>query len=246
MTKEAQSDLENRRRRIVSTARLSATGISVLSATLSGCGSDDTTTKVVEKERIVEVPETKPTVTKKTENIEGMTLEKFSADCKEKSGLVQLHASCAGANSCKGMSFSYGTLIEHTCKGLNTCAGMSCVFLPQDANLTGKEILEGKRGEEKVGSEIQCSFCHGDGKTEFTLPIAPNADEAAAKAAFEAKPELALITAVAFGIHGARTDGTAYANMPGYYKFYSRAEVERVVKHLKTLPVKVKKWEDPK
>jgi mono/diheme cytochrome c family protein len=258
MTPVETSENVLRRRKILAAARLAISGSALLSGVVSGCGTgkteekivekpvDKIVEKVVEKERVVEVPETKPTVTKKTENIEGMTLAKFTADCAEKAGIVQLHASCAGSNSCKGLSFSYGTLLEHTCRGLNTCAGMSCVVLPQDANLTGAEILEGKRGETKVGSETQCSFCHGEGKTEFSLPIDPSADAAAAKSAFEGKSKAALITAVAFGIHGQKSDGTAFANMPGFYKFYSRAEIVRVVDHIKTLPVTVKKWEDPK
>jgi mono/diheme cytochrome c family protein len=244
------SEKSAQRKRTLSAVRAGLAGVVVMATAASGCGSNTveerTVEKVVEKERVVEVPETKPTVTKKTEKVEGMTLAKFTEDCKALEGLVQLHASCAGVNSCKGLSFSHGTLTEHTCRGLNGCSGMSCVVLPKDANLTGKEILEGTRDGNKVGSDTQCSFCHGDGKSEFKLPVNPSEDGAAAKAAFEAKSEAALVTSIAFGIHGKKPDGTAYANMPAYHNYYSRAEIERVVKHIKTLPVKADKWEDPK
>ena len=85
------------------------------------------------------------------------------------------HASCAGSNTCAGVSYhsSSGKLSEHTCKGTNICAGMSCVDLAKGSGLTGAEILEGYKNGEMVGSETQCNFCHEEGKTNFVLPIAP-------------------------------------------------------------------------
>lgn len=58
-----------------------------------------------------------------------ITLESFSAECAARSGTLQIHPHCGGANDCKGMSYDSGTHVytEHTCKGLNTCTGFSCV-----------------------------------------------------------------------------------------------------------------------
>jgi hypothetical protein len=58
-----------------------------------------------------------------------MTLERFTADCDERDGTVELHAHCGGLNTCKGFSYDDAThvLTEHTCRALNTCSGYSCV-----------------------------------------------------------------------------------------------------------------------
>lgn len=59
-----------------------------------------------------------------------MTLERFTADCDERDGTVELHAHCGGLNTCKGFSYDDTThvLSEHTCRALNTCSGYSCVI----------------------------------------------------------------------------------------------------------------------
>jgi hypothetical protein len=58
-----------------------------------------------------------------------MTLEKFTANCDALDGKIEIHPTCGGFNTCKGMSYDDGThvLTEHTCAGLNTCSGYSCV-----------------------------------------------------------------------------------------------------------------------
>ena len=58
-----------------------------------------------------------------------MTLEKFTAECTARGGVIEIHPHCGGVNTCKGMSYdeTIGVLTEHTCKGLNTCTGYSCV-----------------------------------------------------------------------------------------------------------------------
>jgi hypothetical protein len=70
-----------------------------------------------------------PEITSSKE-IPDMTLEKFKALCDELGGAIEIHPSCGGANSCKGMSYDSDTHVfkEHTCKGLNTCTGYSCVL----------------------------------------------------------------------------------------------------------------------
>jgi hypothetical protein len=61
--------------------------------------------------------------------VTGMTLERFTADCDERDGTVELHAHCGGVNTCQGFSYDDTTqvLSEHTCRALNTCSGYSCV-----------------------------------------------------------------------------------------------------------------------
>lgn len=61
---------------------------------------------------------------------ESITLASFTAECDERMGVVETHASCGGANSCMGFSYDSDTHVftEHTCKGANTCPGFSCVL----------------------------------------------------------------------------------------------------------------------
>lgn len=203
-----------------------------------GCGEK-------EKEKIVEVEvETKVGAVTSTTVDKTQTLATFSSLCETRGGVVQTHASCAGANTCAGVSFHTpsGKLSEHTCKAANICAGMSCVDLPADRGLTGTQILVGTTETTMGESDVQCNFCHGEGKTAFVLPISPSADSAATITAFQNKSDLALISAIAFGIHGVNADGTAYANMPGFYKVYSLAEMKRLVTHLRSLPLETKAW----
>lgn len=63
-----------------------------------------------------------------------ITEESFRKQCEELSGKIELHPSCGGKNSCRGMSYDLDTHVytEHTCKALNTCRGFSCV-LPEPA-----------------------------------------------------------------------------------------------------------------
>ncbi len=219
----------------VSQQLLGAALAGLMGASLVSCGKD--------KEKIVEVAPAAPIVLSKTTD-KSITLATFTSTCTTRGGLVQTHASCGGSNFCAGVSFNSGVLIEHTCKASNTCAGYSCVDLPKDAGLTGAQVLAGPSGDME-SSAAQCNFCHGTEATEFQLRVKPGTTDEAAKAAFAAKSDAALVTAVAFGLHGVNADGSAYANMPGFYTRYSRAEILRLVAHLKTLTVTVKEWKDP-
>jgi len=71
-------------------------------------------------------------------NVQGVTsqqtiadlgLEEFTEMCDAAEGLVEAHASCAGAVSGPGFSYDIDTdqFTEHTCAGFNTCRGFSCV-----------------------------------------------------------------------------------------------------------------------
>jgi len=65
--------------------------------------------------------------------VTGMTLEKFTADCDARHGVVEIPPHCGGFNSCKGLSYDTDTqvLTEHTCRGMNSCFGYSCVLCPR-------------------------------------------------------------------------------------------------------------------
>src|SRR5215470_298434 len=83
---------------------------------VSACGSDD---------------DSKPSgVVTSSSVVSDMTLEKFTAQCDERGGKVEIEPHCGGLNSCKGMSYDTETqvLTEHTCKAMNTCAGYSCII----------------------------------------------------------------------------------------------------------------------
>ncbi len=183
-----------------------------------GCGSDD------------QAAPDGPKVLSVVINNE-MTVEKFTSECDARGGLVQTHAACAGNNSCKGMSFNKFShqLIEHTCKAMNTCGGMSCVVLPADTGRTGAEVFS-----------TSCQGCHGSGK--FTYYVPQGTDLIAAAQNFLQQPEAQLVNTVAFGSDGINSNGTSYANMPGFHEKYSRAEIERVVTYVRSLQVEAEEY----
>jgi hypothetical protein len=161
-----------------------------------------------------------------------MTFERFSDECRQRGGLVQMHAVCSGNNACKGVSFNkYSfTLTEHTCKAMNTCGGMSCVELPADEGRTGPDIVA-----------ASCSHCHGD--DPFVVLVPPGTDLAAAKAAFPERPVAGLVASVAFGVRGVTPDGLSYAGMPPFHEQYSLAEIQRVVTFLQASPIEVEAYD---
>jgi len=165
-----------------------------------------------------------------------VAFEDFVTACQERGGFVQTTAACAGNNACKGFSYIEPTLTEHSCKGLNGCGpGMSCVVLQKDSGRTGKEIYEG---------EGACAeTCHGQFEpiydpSIYTLYVRPDTltlEEAEKRFKTGSAPR--LYSTVAFGAHGINGDGIAFANMPPHYSKYSRAEIERVVEYIRTIPI---------
>jgi len=162
----------------------------------------------------------------------------FVKACEERGGFVQRTAACAGNNSCKGFSYIEPTLTEHSCKGLNACGpGMSCVVLKEDSGLTGKEIYE---GDGACAATCHAQFVPVYDPGVYTLYVRPNTlTEEEALDRFENGNDTRLYSTIAFGVHGINDDGVAYANMPAHYMKYSRAEIERVVAYIRTLPKKV-------
>jgi hypothetical protein len=157
----------------------------------------------------------------------------FREDCKERGGFVQTHAACAGVNSCRGLSFNKYDfyLTEHTCAAMNSCGGMSCVFLPEDQGRDPKDLYD-----------TTCAGCHGPSENGFLLFVPPGTDLEIAAAELTTKPREAIQSAVAFGLYGRSSNGVASANMPAYFKDFSRAEVEAVVEFTLDLPLTVEEY----
>jgi hypothetical protein len=160
-----------------------------------------------------------------TESRPDLTFQQMSDECEAAGGLMQTHATCAGNNACRGMSFNKWSkdYTEHTCRGLNSCGGASCVVLQEDQNRPVEELYDDYCG----------GMCHG---ADFTVFAPPDADLDAALAAYEARSTFTHLNMIAFGLKGMNASGTPYANMPAFYEKFSRAELERLAAYVKTLP----------
>ncbi len=200
----------------------------MVGATASSCGKDED-----DAQPQLTTEEAAAAVTSQT-LAEGMTFEKFSQDCQTRGGLVQTHAACSGSNTCQGMSYNKFShmLSEHTCRAINSCGGMSCVELLKD---------DGKAGD--VVYKESCGECHSNENSTFKVFVPKGADGAAAEAAFKARSSSHLTGVVAFGTLGMNSNGTAFANMPQFYKRLSRPATERVVEFIKTLTPKAEEYE---
>ncbi len=158
-------------------------------------------------------------------------LAEFTARCDARGGFVQTHAWCAGANSCKGLSLSFGVLTDHSCKGMNTCEGFSCVDGVTDKGLTGASIYA-----------TSCKGCHGDGKFVVLARAGSAAERLAAFQATTPENALRLLSVVAFGTQGQNANGTGYANMPIFRQQLSRPELQRVVDYARALPAEAAEY----
>lgn len=197
---------------------LSAALAGLLSGGAAACGADGGEASKVIKE--TKIPD--------------MTFARFTSECDARGGLVQTHAVCSGNNSCKGMSYNKydNVLTEHSCKAANTCGGMSCVVLPPDKGAPAAGIFA-----------KDCSGCHDHGgKGTFVFPVPPGTDLGMAEADWPNRSRTLQVMIVAFGTRGHNANGTAYANMPAFHEAYSRAEIERVVDHVRALPVVVEEY----
>ncbi len=161
----------------------------------------------------------------------------LTTECDQRGGYVQIHAACGGVNSCSGFSvgdWNPDIKSEHTCAGLNGCNGLSCVVLPADSGKTAEQILEEQLPE---GGPAPCMNCHaewtqdGPDPSVFKVYSWPDSGRDLSNWLDLSAGDQARI--IAFGAHG-MFQGRAYANMMGYHKIYSRAEIERVVEYIRT------------
>jgi hypothetical protein len=173
-----------------------------------------------------------------------ITLAEFQAMCDDRNGWVYATAYCAGSALCKGLSLGPDyVLTDHSCKGVNSCGGIGCVTdLPADTGLSGQEIYENG----------PCGNCHWDwadfdnpNSEVYTVVHGPEISGPAAVARFENSSDERLISIVMFGINGVHESGLAYSSMPDYFKTYSRAEIERVVEYVRSLPTLAAEYEIP-
>jgi mono/diheme cytochrome c family protein len=114
------------------------------------------------------------------------------------------------------------------------------VVLPKDTGRSGKELYEDAMFPEPLGG---CGGCHGGyyddahmwvkDKAYFALFLLPGSTRTADNWLDRPAREQELVTA--FGARGILSGGTAYQDMGEYHSVLSRAEIERVVAHIRTL-----------
>jgi hypothetical protein len=185
-----------------------------------------------------------PTVTSEKEA--NRTFADVTKECDARAGYTQVHAACAGANSCAGFSYGDwepGITSEHTCAGTNGCNGISCVVLAKDGGKSGKDIYEAKLPETGPRS---CTNCHGGydeatkktDVTKFKVYFMPGEQESPGGRTMQnwlqKRSAAEQARMVAFGSIGRLPDGMAFSHMSAYHKVFSRAEIERVVDYLRT------------
>ena len=171
------------------------------------------------------------------------TFADVKAECDARHGYVQITAACAGMNSCAGFSYGDwdpGVTTEHSCAGVNGCSGISCVVLPPDGGRTALQVLGGEGVTFDDYGPQSCTNCHADWSgaqpdpSKFSVWVLPGSGRTAAN--WLDNSAEAQARTIAFGKHGVLADGTAYSPMQGYWKIYSRAEIERVVDYIRTTP----------
>ncbi|MCX5746265.1 MAG: hypothetical protein NT062_27625 [Proteobacteria bacterium] len=185
------------------------------------------------------------------------TFADIKAECDTRHGYVQITAACAGMNSCAGFSYGDwdpGVTTEHSCAGVNGCNGISCVVLPVDGGRTALQVLGGEGVTfDQYGAQT-CMNCHADWSgaqpdpSKFNVWVMEGSGRNATN--WLDNSAEAQARTIAFGKHGLLADGTAYSPMAGYWKVYSRAEIERVVDYIRTTPatnitIKTIKTTDP-
>jgi hypothetical protein len=171
-----------------------------------------------------------------------VSLAEFAAGCAESSrlsgagrpGLVQVHASCAGTNSCRGMVYqSWNEVYEHSCRGVNSCSGWSCVELAEDIGRTG----------EVAFTAAHCDFCHSPYDEDhnpiagvFQVQVPPGSDSADYLADFwSSRSQDHLRSVIAFGVAGVTEEGVAFSNMPAASAILSLTEVDRLIEYIQDL-----------
>ena len=171
------------------------------------------------------------------------TFAEIKAACDARHGYVQVTAACAGMNACAGFSYGDwdpGVTTEHSCAGVNGCNGISCVVLPADSGKTGLQVLSGDGITFDEYGPQNCMNCHADWSgaqpdpTKFHVWTLPGSGRTAAN--WLDNSAEAQARTIAFGKHGLLPDGGAYTSMQGYWKIYSRAEIERAVAYIRALP----------
>lgn len=179
-----------------------------------------------------------------SETLAQYTFAELTAMCDARGGYTEIHAQCSGTNTCAG--FSYGdwgdeaTLIEHSCNAVSGCNGIGCVVLPPDSGKSALDILSVALPDTESVAQRACNYCHAtwnDDYTEFDptkFRVHVTAESGRTLANWLDRTPEQMARMIAFGSHGQYINGAQYGHMAGYYKMYSRAEIERVVAYVRT------------
>ena len=110
--------------------------------------------------------------------------------------------------------------------------------------------MEGGLTGEEIYAAGPCGGCHGDwtdsDNPNFDVYTVVHGSELTGDAALKRFNESSLqrlTSIVVFGTQGLHPDGTPYSNMPAYYQKYSRAEIERAVKYVQSLPTQTSQYD---
>lgn len=216
-------------------SRLWVAALSGLVGLGGGCGGSPT----AQSDPDGAAPDAPAATDKVISEVEGNhTFAELTAMCDQRGGYTQITAACAGMNSCAGFSYGDwdpGVLTEHSCNAVNGCNGISCVVLPADS---GKQPMDILSAPEVKGEPPPCGNCHADHSgdkpdyTTFKVWVLPDSTRSLAN--WLDVPASAQARTIAFGKFGQYADGTSYRHMDGYHKLYSRAEIERLVAHIRT------------
>lgn len=186
-------------------------------------------------------------------------LASLKSECDTLGGYMQVHASCSGSNDCAGFSYGDwdpGVYTEHTCAAANGCVGASCVVLPKDSGQTAEEILFAE--ELPAGGPQPCWFCHAESqhqpdgsytkdKTKFKVWIPEGSTRNETNwLNISVEEQEAIIAFGRVGIIGPPGQQVTQRSMKGYHKLYSRAEIQRVVQHLRKMTPIIKVITAPK
>lgn len=143
-------------------------------------------------------------------------------------GVVEVHASCAGTSSCRGVILHpWNEVFQHDCRGVNYCAGWSCVETAVDEEQTGQEAYE----------TVGCLNCHTGADGAFKVLVPEGEDVDATVSTFFARSDTRFRSVIAFGVSGLSNSEHAVSNMPGHFETLSLREINAVIAHLRTLPL---------
>jgi hypothetical protein len=143
-------------------------------------------------------------------------------------GVVEVHASCAGTSSCRGlMLHPWNEVFQHDCRGVNYCAGWSCVETAVDEEQTGQEAYE----------SVGCLNCHSGADGAFKVLVPEGEDVDATVSTFFERSDTRFRSVIAFGVSGLSSSEHAVSNMPGHYETLSLREIDAVIAHMRTLPL---------
>jgi mono/diheme cytochrome c family protein len=173
-----------------------------------------------------------------TDNDGAISLAEFEVACAQSAlpflqangrpGVVEVHASCAGTSSCRGMNIHpWSEVFQHDCRGVNACAGWSCVETAVDDEQTGQQAYE----------TVGCLNCHAGTDGAFKVLVPEGEDVDATVSTFFARSDTRFRSAIAFGASGLSSSGHAVSNMPAHVEQLSLREIDAVVAYVRSLPL---------